>query len=102
SNWIRNADALADGRDEVADHSLTRDADRVLDRLGAAAAVGDHDDAVDAEQRRAAVLLVVDPALDPPQRGTQEQRAENGEPARLNLLPEDRECHLADPFGELD
>ena len=52
------------------------DADGVLDRLRVRAAVADDAAAVDAEERRAAVLGVVDALLDVVERALEQQRAD--------------------------
>src|SRR6185503_1273124 len=71
-------DALLDERGERVD--------RAPERARAARAVADEADAVDAEQRRGAVLLPVDACAQPRQRALHEQRTEHGERVLLHLV----------------
>src|SRR5262245_16535724 len=60
--------------------------DRAPECARAARAVADEADAVDAEQRRGAVLLPVDARAQPPERALHEQRAEHRERVLLHLV----------------
>jgi hypothetical protein len=70
-----------------------RHVNRVLDRLGVRAAVADQRDAVDPQQRRAAVLGVVDAPLEPPQRRGHQRGADLGQKAAAHHLVFDHVQH---------
>src|SRR5262245_32712865 len=79
-------DLLADVLVHALLHERGERVDRAPECAWAARAVADEADAVDAEQRRRAVLLPVDARAQPVERALHEQRAEHGERVLLDLV----------------
>src|SRR6187551_4038508 len=63
----RGADFLFDTMHEVGGRESIRHGDRVAHRLGGRSPMTDDDQSGDTNQRRAAVLRVVEPATEPPE-----------------------------------
>src|SRR5688572_26713978 len=93
---VEIADLRPDLRVDLVVDEVARDAHGVLDRLRVGAAVADDAAAVDAEERRAAVLGVVDALLEVVHRPLEHQRADLARRRPGELGAE----HLADHLAE--
>src|SRR5262245_14615374 len=83
-------DLMLDAGKEVARCEPVGQGNRVANRLGRRPAVADDREAGDAEQRRAAVLGIVDAAAEPPERPSRQQVADLAGKGPLQLVAKQR------------